>query len=141
MIGVIATGGKQYIVAVGQKVKIEKIEAKAGDIVDFKNILDATSAVKGKVLEQGMGKKVSMIKYKNKSRYIKRIGHRQAFTTVEITAVGTETTKPVKETVAKAVEVKPVEKTAPEAVAAKPAVKTTLKKKSLKKSTKLKSNV
>jgi len=91
MIGVIATGGKQYIVAVGQKIKIEKIAAKAGDIVDFKNILDATNLIKGKVLAQGMGKKVSMIKYKNKSRYIKRIGHRQPYTAVEITAVGSET--------------------------------------------------
>lgn len=91
MIGVIATGGKQYIVAVGQKIKIEKIAAKAGDVVDFKNILDATNLIKGKVLAQGMGKKVSMIKYKNKSRYIKRIGHRQPHTAIEIIAVGSET--------------------------------------------------
>jgi len=135
MIGVIATGGKQYIVAVGQKVKIEKIEAKAGDIVDFKNILNAESAIKGKVLVQGMGKKVSMIKYKNKSRYIKRIGHRQAFTTVEITAVGTETTKPVAPKVV-------TEAKAPEVAESKPVVKTAIKKKkSLKKSTKVSSNV
>jgi large subunit ribosomal protein L21 len=133
MIGVIATGGKQYIVAVGQKIKIEKIGAKAGDIVDFKNILDAASDIKGKVLVQGMGKKVSMIKFKNKSRYIKRIGHRQPFTTVEITAVGKETTKPVA--------VKPAVKTAEAVTAAKPAVKKLIKKKSLSKPTKAKSDV
>ena len=95
---VIKTGGKQYIVSPGQKVKIEKIEKKDGEEVIFDEVLlldrdgkteigsplVAGAKVVGKVLKQGKGKKLIVFKYKAKTRYHKKKGHRQKFTEVEI---------------------------------------------------------
>lgn len=102
MLAVIKTGGKQYIVAPGQKIKIEKLEKKDGDEVVFDQVLllekgkkveignplvDGTK-VTGKILSQGKGKKVIAFKYKAKTRYHKKKGHRQPFTEIEITKIG-----------------------------------------------------
>lgn len=102
MIAVIKTGGKQYIVREGQTLKIEKLAGKAGDKVNFDVLLRAEedgsrvdvgtpnvsgSKVEGEIMEQGRHKKISVVKYKPKSRYTRRTGHRQPFTRVKITKV------------------------------------------------------
>jgi large subunit ribosomal protein L21 len=99
MIAVIHTGGKQYIVKEGDVVKIEKLEANVGDKVSFDTLLSAEGDkvtlgtpslgqnVSGEVTEQGRSAKVEVVKYKAKSRYTRRTGHRQAFTKVKITKI------------------------------------------------------
>ncbi|GMU25676.1 50S ribosomal protein L21 [Patescibacteria group bacterium] len=102
MIAVIKTGGKQYIVREGQTLKIEKLAGKAGDTVRFEVLLraeeDGTNTdvgtptvsggtVEGEIVEHGRAKKISVVKYKPKSRYTRRVGHRQPFTKVKITKV------------------------------------------------------
>ena len=98
MFAVIKTGGKQYLVVPGQKLKIEKIDANEGENFVFEEVLLAgdgenlqigTPLVKGarveaKILEQGRAKKIIVFKYHNKTRYRKKRGHRQHFTEVEI---------------------------------------------------------
>ena len=84
MVNVVATGGKQYVVVVGQNIKIEKIDRKVGDIIEFDDLLHAGKIVKAKVLATAAGKKTSILKFKPKTRYMKRLGHRQIMTTVEI---------------------------------------------------------
>lgn len=98
-IAVIKTGGKQYKVAQGQNLKIEKIDAEVGAVLKFQTLLTAEEEnvkigapmlgeiVEGKILEQGKAKKVSVVKFKNKTRYKKNVGHRQPFTKVEITKI------------------------------------------------------
>jgi len=101
MLAIIKTGGKQYIVAPGTKIKIEKIKEKEGKEVTFKEVLlveknrkieIGTPSLKGvkvvgKVLSQGKGKKIVILKYKPKTRYKVKKGHRQPFTEVEITSI------------------------------------------------------
>ncbi|MBI2048412.1 MAG: 50S ribosomal protein L21 [Parcubacteria group bacterium] len=98
---VIKTGGKQYLVKEGDVLSVEKLEGKAeGAKVSFDEVLlvddGATKVgephVKGakvaaEVLEADRGKKITVIKYKQKSRYFKKRGHRQPFTKVKITSV------------------------------------------------------
>ncbi|MFH1255018.1 MAG: 50S ribosomal protein L21 [bacterium] len=98
-IAVIKTGGKQYKIAQGQNLKIEKIDAEVGTILKFQTLLSAEDdkvnigkpelgeIVEGKITEQGKNKKVSVVKFKNKTRYKKNVGHRQPFTKVEITKI------------------------------------------------------
>jgi large subunit ribosomal protein L21 len=104
MIAVIKTGGKQYIVSPGQKIRIEKIDKKEGAEVAFNEVLLAeksgkieigTPLVKGakvmaKVVSQGKDKKVIVFKYKPKTRYKKKTGHRQPFTEIEIKTINLE---------------------------------------------------
>jgi len=103
MLAVIKTGGKQYLVEPGKKIKIEKIKGKEGKEVTFKEILlveknkkveIGTPLVKGakviaKILSQGKRKKVVILKYKPKTRYKVKKGHRQPFTEVKITKIET----------------------------------------------------
>ena len=95
MYAIIATGGKQYKVSEGDLVKIEKIEAEEGATVNFDVIAvsdgklkvgsDAAGAkVTATVTEQGRGKKVIVYKYKRKTGYHKKNGHRQPYTQVKI---------------------------------------------------------
>jgi len=97
-IAVIKTGGKQYIVSPGKKIKIEKIAGKEGDEVEFKEVLlFATDkiieigkpTIKGarviaKILRHGKREKIIVFKYKPKKREKTKRGHRQAFTEIEI---------------------------------------------------------
>lgn len=97
-VAVIKTGGKQYKVIAGQILKIEKILAEANDKVKFDTLLISSAdgsdlklgkptlgeLVEGKVVEQGRAEKVSVIKYKRKTRYKKNVGHRQPYTKVQI---------------------------------------------------------
>ncbi len=98
-IAVIKTGGKQYKVTQGQNLKIEKIDAEVGAVLKFQTLLVADEenmklgkpaldeTVEGKIVEQGKGKKISVVKFKNKTRYKRNVGHRQPFTKVEITKI------------------------------------------------------
>jgi len=95
---VIETGGKQYQVNAGEKIRIEKIDAKAGDTLSFDKVLlmvDGENVIVGKpyvvgakvegtVEMQGRAKKVIVFKYHSKTRYRKKKGHRQPFTEVTI---------------------------------------------------------
>ena len=96
-LAVIKTGGKQYLVKEGDRVKFEKISANEGDNFDFDNVLLVAdkevnigaplvkgAKVKAKVLKQGRAKKVIIFHYHSKTRYKKKAGHRQPFTEVEI---------------------------------------------------------
>ncbi len=100
-LAVVKTGGKQYIVAPGQKLKVEKLNAKEGGkfvfvevllVYDDKKIEIGAPLVKGaqgeaKVLKQGRGGKIIVFKYHAKTRYRKKKGHRQFFTEIEITKI------------------------------------------------------
>ena len=100
-IAVIKTGGKQYKVKKGQTIKIEKLPGEKGGKVKFETLLIAGSdgkevnvgkpslgqKVEGKIIEQDRDKKITVIKYKNKTRYKRTLGHRQLFTKVEITSI------------------------------------------------------
>lgn len=99
MYAIIRTGGKQYKVSEGDILKVEKLDAEVGAEVTFDDVLavsdgdlkageDAKGAsVKAEVLEQGRGKKVIVMRYKPKTGYHKKRGHRQLFTKVKITKV------------------------------------------------------
>ena len=101
MLAVIKTGGKQYLVSPGDKIKIEKLDKKEGSEVTFSDVLllekskklelgtpKLTSAkVTGKVLSQGKAKKVIIFKFRRRKRYKVKKGHRQPFTEVEITSI------------------------------------------------------
>jgi large subunit ribosomal protein L21 len=101
MLAIIRTGGKQYKVQEGDKIKIEKIEGEEGKKVTFSDVLlvgdDKAvkvgapnvkgAKVEGKVLAQKKDKKVWGIKHKAKKRYKVKFGHRQEVTEVEITKV------------------------------------------------------
>jgi len=96
MYAIIATGGKQYKVSEGDVIKVEKLDAEAGNTVTFDQVIAvsddslkvgkevAKAAVTATVMEQGRGKKVIVYKYKRKTGYHKKNGHRQAYTQVKI---------------------------------------------------------
>lgn len=96
MYAIIATGGKQYKVSEGDVIKVEKLDAEAGSAVTFDQIIAvsddtlkvgadvANATVSATVVEQGRGKKVIVYKYKRKTGYHKKNGHRQAYTQVKI---------------------------------------------------------
>lgn len=100
MFAVIETGGKQYLVKKGDKIKIEKLDAEVGSTINFDKILLVTdeeakdtkigkpylenASVIAKVEENSRDKKIRVIKYKRKVRYRKVTGHRQHFTKVLI---------------------------------------------------------
>lgn len=84
MVYVIAAGGKQYVVYVGKIIKIEKTSHKPGDIMEFDDLLGSGQKVNAKVLSVAKGKKTSILKFKAKTRYMKRLGHRQIHSTIEI---------------------------------------------------------
>ena len=99
MYAVIVTGGKQYKVAEGDVLEVEKLENKAGDVLTFKPIMcskdgksvigaDAEGAsVSAEVVKQGRGEKILIFKYKAKKNYRKRQGHRQMFTQIKINKI------------------------------------------------------
>ena len=101
-VAVIKTGGKQYVVSKGDAIFIEKLDGKvAGDKVSFDQVLlvdngsDTTigtptikgAEVKGTVVTEGRAKKIDVVKYKAKSRYYKRRGHRQPYLKVKIDSI------------------------------------------------------
>lgn len=99
MFSVIETGGKQYKVSVGEKIKVEKLEGGAGDKIIFDKVLlmaDKNNEVQigrpylekakvtGEIAKQGRHKKLIVFRYKAKKREKKKGGHRQPFTEVKI---------------------------------------------------------
>ena len=101
MKAVIVTGGKQYTVAEGDVLYIEKLNAEAKAVVKFDEVLAVLdgenskigapvvegAAVEAKVVKNGKGKKIHVLKYKAKKGEKKKIGHRQPYTKVEITKI------------------------------------------------------
>jgi large subunit ribosomal protein L21 len=101
MQAVIKTGGKQYRVAVGDKLKVESLAVDAGEPVEFSTVLlvkagdrvtvgtptVAGALVKATVLENGRGEKVRIVKFKRRKHYRKQMGHRQNYTKVEINEI------------------------------------------------------
>lgn len=101
MFAVIKTGGKQYLVQPGDKIKVEKLETEEGKEVTFSEVLLLNNDKKieignpevkgakvlGKVLSQTKGDKLIIFKYKPKKRYKRKIGHRQKLTEVEIVSI------------------------------------------------------
>ncbi len=98
-LAVIKTGGKQYLVSPGEKIKIEKIGKEEGQEITFDQVLLLQKGKKleigtplvekarvvGKVKKQAKGKKVIVFKYKRATRYKVKKGHRQAYSEIEIT--------------------------------------------------------
>ncbi len=101
MYAVVKTGGKQYRVAVGDKLKVESLNAQEGDKVTLDHVLmigDGESVevgtptldktVEATVLSNGRGKKLRIVKFRRRQNSRTRTGHRQNFTELEITAIG-----------------------------------------------------
>jgi large subunit ribosomal protein L21 len=100
MIAVIETGGKQYLIQPDQVLKIEKLEGEAGEKLIFdkvllkadddgKNVQIGTPYLEGETVEaevekQGRSRKIKVLKFKRKTRYTKRRGHRQKFTQIKV---------------------------------------------------------
>jgi len=97
MYAIIATGGKQYKVAEGDIIKVEKLGLASGDTVTFDQVLAVNNGelvlgqptvsgatVSASVVEEGRSKKVIVYKYKRKTGYHKKNGHRQPYTKVKI---------------------------------------------------------
>ena len=97
MYAIIATGGKQYKVAEGDVIKVEKLGVEAGETYTFDQVLAvggdeltvgcptvAGATVSATVMNEGRGKKVIVYKYKRKTGYHKKNGHSQAYTQLKI---------------------------------------------------------
>lgn len=101
MYAILETGGKQYRVAEGDVITVEKLPGEAGDAVEFDKVLlinDGNDVkvgtpyiegakIAGEIIETGKGKKIIVYKYKSKKDYRRKQGHRQPFTSVEITSL------------------------------------------------------
>jgi len=101
MYAVIATGGKQYRVAQGDVLRIEKLDAEAGAAVEFDNVLMVGSGedvkvgtptleggkVTATIKSHGRGEKIMIIKFRRRKHHRKQMGHRQDYTEVEITGI------------------------------------------------------
>lgn len=101
MYAVIETGGKQYRVAEGDKVRVEKLDAEAGSSVDLDRVLMITDGgnvrvgkpfieggkVTAEVACHGRHDKVKIIKFRRRKHHMKRQGHRQWFTELRITGI------------------------------------------------------
>jgi large subunit ribosomal protein L21 len=102
MLAIIKTGGKQYLIKEGDKIKIEKVEGEIGATYTFSDVLFSGdekeikvgapivkgTKVEAKILKQDKAKKVWGIKHKPKKRYKVKFGHRQPFTELEIIKIG-----------------------------------------------------
>ena len=102
MYAIVKTGGKQYKVAVGDVVEVEKLAGDAGGSITLPALLvvdgtDVTSDAKalagvtvtGEVVAHTKGPKIDILKYKNKTGYKRRLGHRQRLTQVRVTSIET----------------------------------------------------
>lgn len=101
MYAIITNGGKQYKVAEGQIIKLESVNSDAGNELTFNQILlladgdrvtvgapfVAHATVIGEVVSHGRGKKVHIIKFRRRKHHMKRMGHRQNYTSVKITGI------------------------------------------------------
>ncbi|HEY5721472.1 MAG TPA: 50S ribosomal protein L21 [Allosphingosinicella sp.] len=124
MFAVVRTGGKQYRVAAGDKIVVEKIAGEAGDSVRLDDVLLAGEGsdlrstdglvVSAEIIAQAKADKVIVFKKRRRHNYRRKAGHRQQHTILKITAIGDQKA----EKPAKAKEAKPAEEAAPAAAAA-----------------------
>ncbi len=96
MYAIIATGGKQYKVSEGDGIRVEKLDVEAGSVVTFDQVIAVSdgslkvgeavsgATVSATVMEQVRGKKIIVYKYKRKTGYHKKQGHRQLYTKIKI---------------------------------------------------------
>ena len=101
MYAVIKTGGKQYRVSQGDTLRVERLDAGEGESVEFERVLMVGegddirigapfldgSRVTARVKRHGRSDKVEIIKFKRRKHHMKRMGHRQSYTEVEITGI------------------------------------------------------
>ena len=128
MYAVVETGGKQYRVAVGDKLKVEKIAAEEGESINLGRVLmvsdgdnvtvgspDLDTPVTATVVSQGKAGKIKVFKMKRRKNYRRTQGHRQDYTEIEITGIGGKgaAAKPKKAAKKASAESKPAEADAP----------------------------
>ena len=101
MFAVIKTGGKQYRVSQGDKLRVESLDADEGESVNLDQVLMvgegdkvtvgapmvSGASVSAKVLTHGRGKKIEIVKFRRRKHYRRQMGHRQNFTELEITGI------------------------------------------------------
>ena len=101
MFAVVKTGGKQYRVSEGDRLRVETLEAEAGASIELDSVLMvgegesvkvgsptvSNASVTAKVIDHGRAKKVKIIKFRRRKHHMKRMGHRQNYTEVEITSI------------------------------------------------------
>ena len=100
MYAVFKTGGKQYRVAAGDKLRVEKLPGNVGDAIAFQDVLLVAgdtvklgrplvggAKVEAKIVGQGLGEKITIFKFRRRKNYRRKTGHRQPFTTVQITDI------------------------------------------------------
>lgn len=99
MIAAIKTGGKQYLVEEGDVISVEKLDVEVGQTLQVETLLKfegdsielgvptLPNMVSVEIVAHGRDRKISVVKYKAKSRYTRRVGHRQAFTKIKITKI------------------------------------------------------
>lgn len=106
MFAVIQSGIKQFKVAQGEVIKVEKIDGNVGDSIEIKKVLMVDNgkqveigtpalekaSVTGVIVEQGRGKKIIVFKHKRRKNYRKKRGHRQYFTRLKITEIANQST-------------------------------------------------
>jgi len=107
MYAIIKTGGKQYRVTKGEKLKLEKLDAEIGKKVVFDEVLSVgegadleigtpylkDTTVEAKVLDEGKSKKIEVVKFKRRKNYKRNFGHRQHYSLVEITNINVKKAK------------------------------------------------
>ena len=123
MFAVVRTGGKQYRVAAGDKIAVEKLAGNAGDTIVLDDVLLAGDgadikdskglSVSAEIVAQAKGEKVIVFKKRRRHNYRRRNGHRQQLTIIKILAIGAEA--PKKKAAAKKAEAAPAADTAAEA--------------------------
>ena len=133
MFAIVRTGGKQYRVAAGDKIAVEKLPGNAGDTVSLEDVLLAGDGgeikdakglvVSAEIIAQERGEKVIVFKKRRRHNYRRKQGHRQSLTLLRITAVGGAAPKKAAapKAEAKAEEAAPAKKAAPKKAAAKKA--------------------
>jgi len=101
MYAVIKTGGKQYRVSSGDRLKVESLEASEGDAIALDEVLMvgegesvtigtptvANASVSAKVVSHSRGKKIDIVKFRRRKHHRKQMGHRQNYTELEITGI------------------------------------------------------
>jgi large subunit ribosomal protein L21 len=127
MFAVVRTGGKQYRVAAGDKIVVEKLAGEAGDTISLGDVLLAGEGselkstegltVSAEIIAQAKADKVIVFKKRRRHNYRRKKGHRQQHTILRITAIGDQKAEKPKKAKAE----KPAEEAAPAAVAAGPA--------------------
>ena len=134
MYAVFKSGGKQYRVSKGEKLKLEKLEANVGKKVVFDQVLSvgegkdinigtpylADAIVEAKVIDEGKDKKIEVVKFKRRKNYKRNFGHRQHYSLIEVTNITVKKKKAASKKAAP-------KKAAPKKAAPKKATKTTEK--------------